>query len=224
MPRTKFANQLERYAFIQRKLYSAVVSDILDDLKISDRAMSPNVRPIHPDHVVVGKARTMLFMEIFEVYDDPYKLEIEAVDSLEPGDVVVQTTNGSCRITPWGSLLSNAAVARGARGAIIDGFVRDAKRIIELGFPVFSTGMFPLDSKGRGYLVSYDRPIECGGVYMTSGDLIFGDYDGVVVIPHEAEEQVIAKALEKAEKEELFLKELRAGRHLKDIYAKLQIL
>jgi regulator of RNase E activity RraA len=220
----RFSDDTEKYHFIQEKLYTAVLSDVMDTLGLKDRAMEANIRPIHPDSVMVGKARTMLWMEVYEVYEHPYKVEIEAIDSLKPGDVAVQCTGGSQRNAPWGALMTTAAMARGARGAVVDAYVRDVKKIVELGFPVFAAGIRPLDSKGRGYLVDYDCPIECGGVAIKTGDLVFADYDGVVVVPHEAEEEALTLAVEKVDKENLSFKELKEGRFLRDVYAKYRVL
>lgn len=136
----------------------------------------------------------------------------------------MQATGDSRRNAPWGELMTTAAIARGARGAILDAFVRDVKKIIKLGFPVFAVGIKPLDSKGRGYMVDYDCPVECGGVPIESGDLVFADYDGVVVIPQEAEEEVLRRALEKAQMENLSKKELQAGCYLREVYAKYGVL
>jgi len=209
---------LARYERAEERLFTSVVSDILDNLRLVNRAMTSNIRPIHPDHIVVGRARTMLFMDVYEVTEDPYKVEIEAIDTLQVGDVVVQTTNGSQRIVSWGNLMTTAAIARGARGAIVDGYVRDARQIIAQGFPVFAAGFRPLDSKGRGYMVDYDCPVECGGVLVHTGDLVFADFDGVVVVPQRAEKDVLAQAFEKAAQEKMFLKELRKSRRLRDVY------
>ena len=110
-------------------------------------------------------------------------LEIAAIDSILPGEVVVVSTGESRRNAPWGELLSTAAIARGARGAVVDGLVRDVRRIQELGFPLFAAGMKPVDSKGRGRVVACNVPVRCGGVLVTPGDLVFGDLDGIVTIP-----------------------------------------
>jgi len=224
MIKPQFADKMEMYRFIERKLYTAVLSDIMDELGLKDRVMRADIRPIHADNLVAGRARTMLWMDVYEVYQHPYEIEIEAMDALVPGDVAVHSTGYSQRNAPWGALMTTAAMARGARGAIMDGYVRDVKEIIKLGFPVFAAGIRPLDSKGRGYMVNYDCPVESGGVKVATGDLIFADYDGVVVVPQEAEGEVLARAMEKAQKESSSMRELREGRYLKDVYAKYGVL
>lgn len=79
---TRFNNELEKYDFMEKSLYAAAISDALGELGITDRIMRENIRPIHPDNIIVGKARTMLWMDVYEVYEHPYKIEIEAMDSL----------------------------------------------------------------------------------------------------------------------------------------------
>lgn len=120
--------------------------------------------------------------------------------------------------------MSTAAGCRGAVGAIIDSCVRDVKKIFETKFPVFAAAISPLDSAGRGRVVSYDEPVECGGVHVETGDLVVGDYDGVVVVPRAVERSVLERAFEKVTKENVTRSELLQGRTLKEVYAKYGVL
>ncbi|MEA2594686.1 MAG: 4-hydroxy-4-methyl-2-oxoglutarate aldolase, partial [Thermomicrobiales bacterium] len=174
-------NQL--IAIMREKLYVSVVSDVLDHQGLLDQAMSARLRPIAPTMRVVGRAHTVLTADIYERPAEPYRLEIAAVDALKPDDVMVGCTNGSERTCFWGELLSTAATARGAAGCVIDGHTRDALRIVEMGFPVFCTGFRPVDSSSRAIVIDYGVPVLCGGVIVHPGDIIFGDFDGIVVIP-----------------------------------------
>ncbi len=144
------SDDLELFKHIEAILYTAVLSDALDEIGVQDRVMREHLRPLAPDSVFVGWARTVLCMDVHYIPEDPYALEIEAVDSILPGEVVVVGTGASVRNAPWGELLSTAAMARGARGAVIDGLIRDVKKILQLGFPVFASGIKPVDSRGRG--------------------------------------------------------------------------
>ena len=132
---------------IAQSLYTAVLSDVLDELGFREQAMPPSIRPLDDDLVMVGRARTGVYREVYSVVagDNPYALEIALVDDLKPGDVAVLGCGGSTRIAPWGELLSTAARARGAAGCLTDGFVRDIKPIRRMRFPVFHGGIAPLD-------------------------------------------------------------------------------
>ena len=138
--------------------------------------------------------------------------------------IALTGTGTSGRIAPWGELLSTASKVRGAAGALMDGAVRDIKAIRAMGFPVFHGGIAPLDSKGRGRIVELDVPVECAGVRVCPGDLIFGDADGVVVVPQPLEAQVLAAAFEKLKGERSTLAELRAGISLGEVFAKYGVL
>jgi regulator of RNase E activity RraA len=211
---------------IRSSLYVAVISDVLDSLGFMSQAMSPRIRPLDEEVVLVGYARTGLYYDVYEVKDgeNPYELEIALVDDLKPGEVPVLGCGATGRIAPWGELLSTAAVARGATGCVTDGLVRDIRIIRKMGFPVFHGGIGPLDTRGRGKLVEMDVPIECDGVRVRSGDLMFGDADGLIVIPCEVQDETIAKALEKVSAENVTREELAKGAKLKDIYDKYGVL
>ena len=211
---------------IQEKLYTAVICDILDDLGYRNQAMKGNLKPLDQDQTVVGTARTILAYDVFELPETAYTTEIEAVDSIQPGDVVVVCTNNSKSNGFWGELLSTAAIARGGRGVIVDGAIRDIKmiRALKNQFAVFTAGSNPLDSKGRCLVASYNRPIMCDGVMVNPGDLIFGDIDGIVVVPRHLIEEVIKKSLAKVEGENVVRDELRKGRFLKEVFEEYKIL
>lgn len=217
-------NDTELFDLMEEQLYAAVISDALDASGYREQALRHTVRPLHPQAIVVGRAMPVLCVDVYEIPDEPYQQEIAAVDSLKPNDVLVCSTNGSTRICFWGELLSTAARVRGARGAVIDGFIRDAKQILAMGFPVFTTGLSPVDSNGRGDVVAYNVPIECGGVKVNPGDIVFGDADGVVVVPQAVETTVIEAALEKVSGEDRTRDELLAGATLREVYDKYGIL
>ncbi len=209
---------------VAQRLYSAVLSDVVDQLGYRDQAMAARLRPVWPDAVLVGRAHTVLTVDIYELKPDPYRLEIEAVDTLKPGDVLLASTGPSTRTCFWGELLSTAARGRGARGAVVDGYVRDVRRIQAMAFPVFATGMSPLDSAGRSMVVEYGGPIACGGVVVHEGDLVVGDIDGVIVVPHAIESAAILRALEKVEGENRTRTALEQGMTLTEVYAKYGVL
>ena len=210
-----------------RDLSAAVLSDVMDVLGLMNQAMQPFVRPLDESLVLAGRARTGLYMLAYEVRDgeNPYEVEIALVDDLKPGDVPVLACNGPTqRVAPWGELLSTAAQVRGAAGCITDGLVRDVRQIREMRFPVFHGGIGPLDTKGRARMVQRNVPVECAGVKVRDGDIVFGDVDGVVVIPQERAAEVLARANEKVAGEGRTRDELRQGRLLREVFEKYRIL
>lgn len=208
------------------QLYTAVLSDALDAAGFMGQAMSPRIRPIDDTLKMWGRARTGMYTEVDGVADgeNPYELEIAIVDDLKPGDIAVFGCGGSSRIAPWGSLLSTACRARGAVGCVTDGFVRDVVQVRAMGLPVFHGGIAPLDSKGRGHITAIDVPIVCDGVKVSPGDLVFGDADGLVVVPRSIEAEVLHIAFDKINGEDHSLKELEEGSYLRDVYAKYGVL
>ncbi|WP_191058102.1 RraA family protein [Geminicoccus harenae] len=215
------------FAALKQRLYTAVLSDVLDEFGRMDQAMRPFVRPLDETKVMFGRARTGLFMNTYSVApgENPYEIEIALIDDLKTDDVVVFGCDGPTnRIAPWGELLTTASRMRGATGCVTDGLVRDVRQIRALGFPVFHGGIGPLDSKGRGKMMAMDVPIMCGGVRVAPGDLVFGDVDGVVVIPSEIADDVIAAALRKVESENNTRRELEQGSLLGEVYAKYGVL
>ena len=211
---------------VLRSLYAAVLSDVLDGLGYRHQVLPPWVRPLDERVVLCGRARTGLYRDVYHVPPghNPYELEIALVDDLRPGDVPVLGCGRSGRIAPWGELLSTASMARRAHGCVTDGMVRDIKAIRELEFPVFHGGIGPLDSKGRGEVCAIDVPIECAGVSVNPGDLVFGDADGVVVLPQPIVVQAVKQALEKVEGEDRTRAELKQGARLADVFKKYGVL
>jgi regulator of RNase E activity RraA len=173
----------------------------------------------------MGRARTFEWKEIDYIDEEnPYGLEIEAMDSLNKGDVVVHSTDFNSTNAPWGELMSTIAKRKGVVGCVCDSQVRDCVRIIEMNFPVYYAGIRPLDSKGRGLVIAYDIPVKCGEVLVNPNDLIFADFDGVVVIPKMIEKEVIHKAEEKAHAENLTREELLNGKTLREVFDKYKVL
>ncbi|MBM3600179.1 MAG: RraA family protein [Alphaproteobacteria bacterium] len=214
------------FSELKTKLYTAVLSDVMDELGYMDQAMTPKIRPLDDNLVLAGIARTGLFREVFHVREgeNPYELEIKIIDDLKPNDVMVFSCAGSNRISPWGELLTTASRARGAVGAVTDGFVRDVRLIRKMQFPVFHGGIGPLDSKGRGKVADIDCPVVVTGVRIEPGDLVFGDVDGVVVIPRKIEEETLARAFKKVTSENATRDELLRGAKLKEVYDKYGVL
>jgi 4-hydroxy-4-methyl-2-oxoglutarate aldolase len=223
-----FKTDKEIFAFVKKNLYVPAVCDILDSLGYRNQAMHQRLRPLLPDIRncgFIGRARTIRWMETdYVVKEDPYGLEIDAMDSLKEGDVAVHSTDYGGTNAPWGELMSTIAKKKGVAGCVCDSQIRDCVRIIEMGFPVFYAGIRPLDSMGRARVMSYDCPVKCGEVLVNPGDLVYADFDGVVVVPAAVEEKVLTLALDKVGKESLSRQDLLAGKSLREVYDKYGVL
>lgn len=213
---------------VRETLYVAAVCDILDSLGYRNQAMHPRLRPLLPDPKscgFAGRARTLRWMEVDYVEEpDPYGLEIEAIDSLRPGDVVVHSTDHAGGTTPWGELMTGVAMRNQAAGCVCDSNIRDCLRIQEMGFPIYHAGIYPVDSKGRSMVKAFDVPVRCGGVLVTPGDIVFADFDGIVVVPSAIEEQVFELALRKIRTENEMRQALAGGLTLRQAYQRFGIL
>ena len=225
---TMFETDSERFTFMRDKLYVPVVCDILDSLGYRHQAMHQRLRPLLPDIRncgFVGRARTLRWMETdYVVEEDPYGLEIEVIDSIRPGGVLVHSTDHAGTNAPWGELMTTVAMRNGAVGCVCDSQIRDCVRIIEMGFPVYCAGIRPLDSKGRAMVMARDVPVQCGEVLVRPGELVFADYDGIVVVPEAVEGKVLEEALDKAGKESETRKLLQAGKSLREVYDTIGVL
>jgi regulator of RNase E activity RraA len=201
---------------LRRSLYSAVVCDALDQLGFRDQspriALGCSTWNIGTEHsVLVGRCRTMLWADMYELDPKPYELELRSVDACCPDDVMIAATGGSLRSGIWGELLTTAAMRRGCVGAIIDGAVRDLDKIATMGFPVIARGTSPYDSLHRQRVVQIDAPVQIDGVTFQPGDLVFADRDGVVVVPQHVENRVIEQALDKVHGENKVRDAIRNG-------------
>lgn len=215
-----FADDAERFAWVKDNLYTPVVCDVLDELGFRNQAMHQRLRPLDTENCrMVGRARTLRWMEAdYVTTDNPYGMEIEAIDSLRPGDIVIHSTDFAESNAPWGELMSTAAKMRGAVGCVCDSQIRDCLLIKKRGFPIFYRGIRPLDSMGRGRVMAYDVPVRCGDVLVNPGELIFADFDGIVVVPRSVEDTALERAAEKAGRENSSRAELLEGRTLREVF------
>lgn len=206
------------------KLSSAVFSDVMDSLGRTSQAAVPSIRPLDDGAVLVGRARTGAFMAVCDprtLNENPYELEIQLIDDIGPGEVpILECAN--LRIAPWGELLTTATKMPGGVGSVTDGLCREVRIIQELKFPVFCGGIGRLDSRCHEKMLEIDRPVERGGVGIRAGDIVYGDVDGVVVIP--LEDEVFEAAFKKVDGENRSRNELLNGRLLADVYATYGVL
>ncbi|MBT5073728.1 MAG: RraA family protein [Kordiimonadaceae bacterium] len=210
----------------KEKLYAAVIADTLDTLGYHNQVLYPGLKALDNTLILCGFARVGLYMPVYHDDEDMnvYEKEIALVDSLKPGEVAVLVCHGNKRISPWGELLSERSTYLGAAGCLTDGCVRDTKQIIDLKFPVYSNGTNPADTKYRGKMMLSDVPGEIGGVSVERGDLVFGDGDGIVIIPKDIIGEVVEKSLEKVSAENTVRDEIHSGESLVDIFDRYKIL
>ena len=209
---------------MRQSLFSAVVCDALDSLGF--RNQSPRVQfPIQTvDAVLVGRCKTTLWGELAHEDPDPYAKELQAVDGCRADDVLICAAQGSQRSGLWGEILSTAARNAGCVGAVVDGAVRDIRRIKEMQFPVFARLASPYDSQNRQRVVDVDVRVEVDRVPIDPGDLLFADVDGVVIVPQQVEQQAIRRAWEKVHAEHKTQQAIRSGMRATDAYAKYGVL
>ncbi len=200
------------------RLYPAVVSDCLDRLGYRQQVMAPRIRPLFAHARLAGFAATVHCVDVDLMPADPdqyYKGELQAVDALRNGDVMVVSTCGG---SYWGELLATASRYRGAVGIVADTCTRDTLKLIEMEFPTFIAGISSVDSLGRIEVDQVGVPIQCGGVTVKPDDLLLADYDGVVVIPSEVAEEAITRAEEKVTGEDLVREKLETGMPVWDAF------
>lgn len=215
--------EVQALAARMKALHPALVCDVLDGMGFRDSAIGPAVVPLRPDMQVAGPAFTMRWEQVDEKPEEPYAQLLEAYGHMRPGEVIVmQAAEQESAI--WGELLSTAAAARGVTGAVMDGTARDIAQTIDIGFPVFATGATPLDSAGRQEVVEFQTAIRCGDATVRPGDWVFGDLQGVAVIPAEMVEEAVALAETKDRGESTVREELLRGDDIGDVFARHGIL
>lgn len=200
----------ELFSLCTRELYTPVVGDILDELGFTRQFLPQPIQPLREDMKLAGRAMPVVMIDVFGKQKKPFGLLTEALDQLEPGEIYL-ASGGDMRCAYWGEILTATAKMRGAVGAVINGFHRDTPKVLEQDWPVFSRGRFAQDSGVRTQVTDYRCAIEVGQVSVQPGDLVFGDLDGVVIVPKKVEAEVVERALAKARGEKLVRKEIEGG-------------
>jgi 4-hydroxy-4-methyl-2-oxoglutarate aldolase len=214
-----WTNDDELFALMRERLFPAVVGDILDTMGLLRQFLSPGIRPLRSDMVVAGRAMPVLEANCFAATEpdgqspisrQPFGLLFQALDDLKPREVYV-ASGCAPNFALWGGLMTTRALHLKAAGAVLDGYSRDTPEVLALGLPVFSLGSYAQDQGARGKVVDYRIAVEINGVRIAPGDIVFGDVDGVLVIPRQAEEEAIRRALEKASAENRVRDAIRSG-------------
>lgn len=217
-------NDSALFELIQQELYTPVVGDCLDAFGRNHQFLSPEIRGVTATSVVLGRAMPVLITDVFGPQKKPFGRLTEALDQLQPLEVYIARNGGELPTAAWGEILTATAIARGASGAVIDGFHRDTTKVLAQNWPVFSRGSFAQDAAIRKAVVDYRVSIEVGGVRVEPGDLIFGDVDGVVVIPRAMEYDVLSAALAKVRGESLVRSAIQSGMTSTEAFQKYGIL
>jgi len=203
-------SESEMFEFIRNELYTPVVGDVLDGLGRYHQFLPAPVQPMRDDMKLVGRAMPVLMIDVHGPQKQSFGLLTEALDDLQPGEIYV-ASGGGMRCAYWGELLTATARTRGAVGAVINGYHRDTPQVLSQNWPVFSRGRFAQDSAVRTKVADYRCPIEIEGVWVEPGDLVFGDLDGVVVVPRALETAVMSAALTKARGEKVVRRAIEGG-------------
>ena len=209
----------ELFAIAKAELFTALVGDILDTKKRYHQFLPQPIKPLNPKHKMIGRAMPVLEADVFTdriigsknpLMEKPFGLMFHALDSLTENDVYI-ATGASFAYAMWGGLMTARAKICKAAGCVVDGFSRDTPEIIAQDFPCFSRGTYAQDQGVRGKVIDYGVPIEIEGIRINPGDLIFGDLDGVIVIPQDIEAEVMQEAIEKGRAEKTLLNNVQAG-------------
>lgn len=229
---TEWKDDNELYKIAKEELFVALVGDVLDKMGYLHQFLSPKLKPVNDNFVVIGRAMTVLEADVFEesskdthnpIMKKPFGIMFEALDSLKEGEVYI-CSGSSPEYALWGGLMSTRAMKLKAAGAVLNGFSRDTNEILQLGFPTFSYGGYAQDQGPRGKVMDYRVPIEIDGIRINPGDMVYGDRDGVLIIPKEAVNEAFTGALEKARGEQMVKKALENGMSTVDAFEKFGIM
>jgi regulator of RNase E activity RraA len=222
----------ELFAVARRELFTAVVGDVMDKLGLRRQFLSPQIQPLRDDMIVLGRAMPVLEADVHAenitdsanpLMKKSFGLMLEALDDLKPNEVYI-CTGSSPTYALWGELMSTRAMKLGAAGAVVDGYSRDTHGILALNFPTFSYGRYAQDQGPRGKVIDYRCPIEINGARIEPGDILFGDIDGVCVIPRRAERDVFTAALEKSRGEKRVAQAIKQGMSAVEAFEKFGIM
>lgn len=222
----KFNNEIEMFEFMEQHFYTGALSDILDEMEYPECTVSPyaSIRPLFPQAVCAGRVRTALNAPMKTGKENPYKLAIELLDSLKPGEVTVCSSDRLLETGIMGELSATTMRKRGGRGCIVDGYTRDGRKIIQHKFPTFARGISPINTADRVTVVEYDCPVICGGRRIVSGQIVFADLDGIIFIPRDIEMDVINEAAKRVEVETEIRGKLGEGASMRDMWDEYHVL
>lgn len=207
-------NDHELFSIARKELFTALIGDVMDKFGYIHQFLPPGIKPLQPDMVVIGRAMPVLEEDMGNGSPDliakPFGMMLEALDDLKENEVYI-CTGASPSYALWGGLMSTRAMKLGAAGVVLDGYCRDTHEILKLHFPTFGMGSYAQDQEPRGKVIDFRIPIEFRGIRVKPGDIVYGDLDGVIIVPSELEKDVFSGAIEKARGEKMVRKALEAG-------------
>lgn len=225
-----WSSDKELFNLAKEKLFVALVGDVLDKLGYQHQFLSPKLKPIKTDMVIIGRAMTVLEADFYgdhqghnTITNQPFGLMFEALDDLQENEVYI-CSGSSHRYALWGGLMSTRALKCGAAGAVVHGYHRDSNEIERLNFPMASFGSYAQDQGVRGKVIDWRVPIEVDGVLVRDGDVIYGDRDGILIIPQEIVDKAFIGAFEKSEGENKVLIALQEGMSTVEAFDKFGIM
>ena len=218
----------DTFTLIRERLFTAVIGDVMDKAGLTQQFLPPEIRSLRPDFVLVGRAMPVLEADLPSSGDagreHDFGLMFRALDDLKRGEVYL-CTGASPLYALWGGLMSTRAASLGAVGAVLDGFHRDTREILTLGFPVFSAGAYAQDQRLRGKVSDFRTSIAFkNSVRVNPGDVIVGDLDGVLAIPGEHLADIVNAALAKVDGEASVRQMILAGERTEDVFTKTGIM
>jgi len=217
----KEMNKQDDREYLKKVLYSGILCDVMDQMGYREQALSNKISPLKTDTVIFGPAFTSIGTEVYSMPDDPLTAQCKVVDQLGEDEIYVLVTRGNYNCAVFGELFATAVRGRKGAGVLLDGYARDMKALLDMDFPLFFRGKNPKTSKGRCEINECQIPVMIDGVTINPGDYIFGDIDGVVVIPNDIVDQVLKKALETVSKENVVREKLTSGISLQQAYAEV---
>jgi regulator of RNase E activity RraA len=222
----------ELFALARRELFTAVVGDIMDQQGFQRQFLPPQVGPLRDDMVTIGRAMTVLEADVLtggsesghhKLLAKPFGLMLEALDDLKRNEIYI-CAGASPRYALWGELMSTRAMKLGAAGAVLNGYSRDTRGILALNFPTFAWGNYAQDQAPRGKVIDFRVPLQIGDARVEPGDIVYGDIDGVCVVPRAIEREIFTKALEKARGEKLVKRAIEAGMSARAAFDRFKIM
>lgn len=225
-------NDKELFSIAKKELFVALVGDVLDKMGLQHQFLPPTIKPVQSDFVVIGRAMPVLEADVFEeetkdsknpIMKKPFGIMFEALDDLKEDEVYI-CSGSSPKYALWGGLMSTRAIKLKAAGAVLHGWSRDTNEVLKLNFPTFSYGGFAQDQGPRGKVIDYRVPIEIEGVRIHPGDIVYGDRDGVLIVPKNAVDEAFYGAIEKARGEQLVKNALENGMSTVEAFEKFGIM